>query len=144
MTCWLVDLLSFFNRWIICLPGVIYRNKNRRKNGGGFSGDKKIILNANRAFLFCKKKKIMAISLAHATLFSRTSLFLSRNSRSLAFCIPFSTSSSSSAASAASSSLPSDKLHRNKWRSPVASVLELGGVKIGREGNSDTQLKFFS
>ena len=85
----------------------------------------------------------MAISLAHATLFSRTSLFLSRNSRSLAFCIPFSTSSSS-AASAASSSLPSDKLHRNKWRSPVASVLELGGVKIGREGNSDTQLKFFS
>ena len=86
----------------------------------------------------------MAISLAHATLFSRTSLFLSRNSRSLAFCIPFSTSSSSSAAAAASSSLPSDKLHRNKWRSPVASVLELGGVKIGREGNSDTQLKFFS
>ena len=84
----------------------------------------------------------MAISLAHATLFSRTSLFLSRNSRSLAFCIPFSTSSSS-AASAASSSLPSDKLHRNKWRSPVASVLELGGVKIGREGNLDTQLKIF-
>ncbi|KAK7845747.1 phenylalanine--trna ligase [Quercus suber] len=73
----------------------------------------------------------MAISLAHATLFSRTSLFLSRNSRSLTFCIPFSTSSSSAAA--ASSSLPSDKLHRNKWRSPVASVLELGGVKIGRE-----------
>ena len=57
MTCWLVDLLSFFNRWIIFLPGVIYRNKNRRKNGGGLSGDKKLILNANWAFLFCKKKK---------------------------------------------------------------------------------------
>ena len=84
----------------------------------------------------------MAISIAHNTLFSRTSLFLSRNSRSLASCIPFSTSSSSSAA--ASFSLPSDKLHRNKWRSPVVSVLELGGVKIGREGNLDTQLKFFS
>ena len=82
----------------------------------------------------------MAISLAHAILFSRTSLFLSRNSRSLAFCIPFSTSSSSAAAAP---SLPSDKLHRNKWRSPVASVLELGGVKIGREGNLDTQLNFF-
>jgi hypothetical protein len=81
----------------------------------------------------------MAMSLAQATLFSRTSLFLSRNGlRSFTFCIPFSSSS------VASTSLPSDKLHRNKWRQPVASVLELGGLKIGREGNFDTPLALIS
>jgi phenylalanyl-tRNA synthetase alpha chain len=65
----------------------------------------------------------MAMSLAQATIFSRTSLFLSRNAlRRFTFCVPSSSSSS-------------DNLRRKKWSQPVASVLELGGVKIAREGN---------
>ncbi|KAB1200576.1 Phenylalanine--tRNA ligase, chloroplastic/mitochondrial [Morella rubra] len=56
----------------------------------------------------------MAMSVAHATL--RTSLFLSRNGLRSIHCI-----------------ILLSTLHRKKWRQPVASVLEVGGVKIGRE-----------
>lgn len=79
------------------------------------------------------KSVAMAVPLAQTTLLFRTSL-LSRNAlRSFTTCIPSSSSSSS---------YSSSELHRKKWRQPVASVLEFGGVKIGREGNLSSFRKF--
>lgn len=76
----------------------------------------------------------MAVPLAQTTLLFRTSLLLSKNAlRSFTSCIPPSSSSSS---------YSSSELHRKKWRQPVASVLEFGGVKIGREGNLSSFRKF--
>ncbi|TQD98383.1 hypothetical protein C1H46_015984 [Malus baccata] len=66
-----------------------------------------------------------AFSSAQTTLFSKTSPSLRAAClRSFTFCLPFSSSSSA---------LSSDKLHSKKWRQPVASVLELGGVKIAKD-----------
>ncbi|KAL0352662.1 UNVERIFIED_CONTAM: Phenylalanine--tRNA ligase, chloroplastic/mitochondrial [Sesamum angustifolium] len=67
----------------------------------------------------------MAISFANATIFSKPSLFLQRST--LAFCLRFSSFSTSSA---------TVQFHAHKkWRQPVASSLvELGGLKISREG----------
>ncbi|KAF8412671.1 hypothetical protein HHK36_000639 [Tetracentron sinense] len=68
----------------------------------------------------------MAISATHFTLFHKTSLlFHKRCFRSFTFSTPFSSSSSSS--------LSVQKLGRQKWRQPVVSVLEIGGVKIGKD-----------
>ncbi|CAI9090623.1 OLC1v1025437C1 [Oldenlandia corymbosa var. corymbosa] len=73
---------------------------------------------------------IMALTFAQYTLFTRPSLLsLHRNGlKSFALSTPsfFSVSFSTSA-------LPIDQIHRRKWRQPVASVLELGGVKVSRE-----------
>ncbi|XP_034679079.1 phenylalanine--tRNA ligase, chloroplastic/mitochondrial-like isoform X3 [Vitis riparia] len=56
------------------------------------------------------------ISLAQATLFSKPSILLHRNAIiGFSFSIPFSSSAA------------------HKWRQPVVSVLELGGVKISRD-----------
>uniref|UniRef100_F6H4R3 Uncharacterized protein n=1 Tax=Vitis vinifera TaxID=29760 RepID=F6H4R3_VITVI len=61
------------------------------------------------------------ISLAQATLFSKPSILLHRNAiNGFSFFIPFSSSSA-------------QKIQTHKWRQPVVSVLELGGVKIGRD-----------
>ncbi|KAJ7943020.1 Phenylalanine--tRNA ligase [Quillaja saponaria] len=66
----------------------------------------------------------MAMSFTQATLFSRTSLFLRSNGlRSFTLSLPFSSSSA----------LPTDKFRRKKWRQPVVSAVEIGGVKVGRE-----------
>ncbi|GKV39705.1 hypothetical protein SLEP1_g47436 [Rubroshorea leprosula] len=63
-----------------------------------------------------------AFSVAHSALFCRTSLFQHRNGfKCFTFSIPFST--------AAASSLPMTK----KWTRPVASAVELGGVKLARD-----------
>ncbi|KAK7295742.1 hypothetical protein RJT34_18654 [Clitoria ternatea] len=65
------------------------------------------------------------ISSVHATLFARASLFHQSNVlRSFRPCLHFSSSAASVSA---------DKLSRKKWRQPVFSVLELGGIKISRE-----------
>ncbi|CAL2252873.1 unnamed protein product [Prunus armeniaca] len=67
-----------------------------------------------------------AFSFAQTILFSKTSLSIRTNGlRSFSFCLPFSSSSAAS--------LSSDKLQSKKWRQPVASVLELGGVKIAKD-----------
>eukprot|EP00261_Vitis_vinifera_P031771 XP_019073014.1 PREDICTED: phenylalanine--tRNA ligase, chloroplastic/mitochondrial isoform X2 [Vitis vinifera] len=61
------------------------------------------------------------ISLAQATLFSKPSILLHRNAiNGFSFFIPFSSSSA-------------QKIQTHKWRQPVVSVLDLGGVKIGRD-----------
>ncbi|GLT93393.1 hypothetical protein SLE2022_111880 [Rubroshorea leprosula] len=63
-----------------------------------------------------------AVSVAHSALFCRTSLFQHRNGfKCFTFSIPFST--------AAASTLPMTK----KWTRPVASAVELGGVKLARD-----------
>ncbi|CAK8542680.1 unnamed protein product [Lathyrus sativus] len=68
----------------------------------------------------------MMISSAHTTLFVGASLIRHSNNslRSLAFCLPFSSSAAS---------LSSDKRSNKKWRQPVLSSLELGGVKITKQ-----------
>ncbi|KAL2329546.1 hypothetical protein Fmac_017127 [Flemingia macrophylla] len=67
----------------------------------------------------------MVISSVHATLFARTSFFCQSNGlRSFRSCLPFSSSAAS---------VSFDNLSRKKWRQPVLSVLDLGGVKISRE-----------
>lgn len=81
----------------------------------------------------------MAFSLAHSTLFSKPSILLYRRSLALSLqCSSFSTS-------AASLFPDNNKVHRqNKSRQPVAaSLLELGGVKIAREGKLSTILLYF-
>ncbi|KAL6311097.1 hypothetical protein AAG906_029190 [Vitis piasezkii] len=61
------------------------------------------------------------ISLAQAPLFSKPSILLHRNAiNGFSFFIPLSSSSA-------------QKIQTHKWRQPVVSVLELGGVKIGRD-----------
>ncbi|CAA3020759.1 phenylalanine--tRNA ligase, chloroplastic mitochondrial [Olea europaea subsp. europaea] len=67
----------------------------------------------------------MAFTVFQSALFSNPSLFSRR--RTFNFCIQFSSFSTASA-------FPSDKfqLHK-KWRQPVSSVLELGGVKIAKD-----------
>uniref|UniRef100_F6H4S4 Uncharacterized protein n=1 Tax=Vitis vinifera TaxID=29760 RepID=F6H4S4_VITVI len=61
------------------------------------------------------------ISLAQVTLFSKPSILLHRNAIiGFSFSIPFSSSSA-------------HKIQTHKWRQPVVSLLELGGVKIGRD-----------
>ncbi|XP_058208791.1 phenylalanine--tRNA ligase, chloroplastic/mitochondrial-like [Rhododendron vialii] len=71
----------------------------------------------------------MAFSFAQSTFFSKPSLFLHKNGfRSFAFSLSFSLSFSTSAV------VSSDKIPHHKWRQPVvASVLELGGVKIAKD-----------
>ncbi|CAL5192957.1 unnamed protein product [Lathyrus oleraceus] len=68
----------------------------------------------------------MMISSVHTTLFVGASLFRHSNNslRSLAFCLPF---------SSATASLSTDKLSNKKWRQPVFSSLDLGGVKITKQ-----------
>ncbi|CAI8613436.1 unnamed protein product [Vicia faba] len=68
----------------------------------------------------------MMISSLHTSLFVGASLFRQSNNslRSLAFCLPF---------SSAPASLSSDKLSNKKWRQPVFSALDLGGVKITKQ-----------
>ncbi|KAI4345902.1 hypothetical protein L6164_012988 [Bauhinia variegata] len=66
-----------------------------------------------------------ALSSVQTALFSRTSLFRHSNGlRSFSICSPFSSSAAS---------VSTDNLSRKKWRQPVVSVLELGGVKITKE-----------
>lgn len=68
----------------------------------------------------------MALSSVQATLFSGASLLRRRDTlRSFTFFLPF---------SSMASSVSTENLSRKKWRRPVVSVLELGGVKISREG----------
>lgn len=76
----------------------------------------------------------MAFSFAQSTFFSKPSLFLHKNGfRSFAFSLSFSPCFSTSAV------VYSGKIPHHKWRQPVvASVLELGGVKIAKEGNLPT------
>ncbi|KAJ9672972.1 hypothetical protein PVL29_026300 [Vitis rotundifolia] len=63
----------------------------------------------------------VAILLAQATLFSKPSILLHRNAiNGFSFSIPFSSSSA-------------HRIQTHKSRQPVVSVLELGGVKIGRD-----------
>lgn len=77
-----------------------------------------------------------AFSFAQALLFSKTSLSLRTNGlKSFAFCLPFSSSSAA---------LSCDKTHSKKWRQPVVSVLELGGVKIAKDGKFHHFLIFFT
>ncbi|KAL6206267.1 hypothetical protein ACLB2K_023515 [Fragaria x ananassa] len=65
-----------------------------------------------------------AFSIAQTALFSKTSLSLRTNAlTSFTFCLPFSSSAA----------LASDKPHSKKWRQPVTSALELGGVKIAKD-----------
>ncbi|KAK7340902.1 hypothetical protein VNO77_21619 [Canavalia gladiata] len=65
------------------------------------------------------------ISSVHATLFARASLRHQSNGlRSLTLCFPFSSSAAF---------VSTDNLSRKKWRQPVFSALDLGGVKISRE-----------
>ncbi|KAI9089722.1 hypothetical protein K1719_029015 [Acacia pycnantha] len=67
----------------------------------------------------------MALSSVQATLFSGASLLRRSDTlRTFTFCLPF---------SSMASSVSTDNLSRKKWRRPVVSVLELGGVKISRE-----------
>ncbi|KAK7255168.1 hypothetical protein RIF29_28572 [Crotalaria pallida] len=67
----------------------------------------------------------MVITSVQATLFGRASLFRQSNGlRGLTFCLPFSSSAAS---------VSTDNLSRKKWRQPVFSALELGGVKVSRE-----------
>lgn len=76
-----------------------------------------------------------AFSFAQVLRFSSTpfSLQTNRNTlRSFTLFLPFSTASSSSSSY---SVISPHKLQRKKWRQPVVSVLELGGVKIARDGN---------
>lgn len=76
----------------------------------------------------------VAVAFGHSAAFSKALLFLHRNGgRSFtAFSAPY---SSSATAASSSSAFPSaaDKVRRQKWRVPVASVLERGGVKIARD-----------
>ncbi|KAL6198656.1 hypothetical protein ACLB2K_028445 [Fragaria x ananassa] len=65
-----------------------------------------------------------AFSFAQTALFSKTSLSLRTNAlRSFTFCLPFSSSAA----------LASDNPYSKKWRQPVTSALELGGVKIAKD-----------
>lgn len=83
-----------------------------------------------RTALSVSTRMAMAFSLAQTILFSKTSLSIRTNGlRSFSFCLPFSSSSAAS--------VSPDKLQSKKWRQPVASVLELGGVKIAKDGNLD-------
>ncbi|KAG4922942.1 hypothetical protein JHK86_051755 [Glycine max] len=67
----------------------------------------------------------MAISSVHATLFARASFFCqSSGLRSFRSCLPFSSSAAS---------VSTHNFSRKKWRQPVLSVLDLGGVNISRE-----------
>ncbi|KAF8408594.1 hypothetical protein HHK36_004657 [Tetracentron sinense] len=69
--------------------------------------------------------KEMATSLTHFTLFCKSSFFFHKHGfRTFPFSAPFSSSSSS---------LSADNLHRQKWRQPVVSVLEIGGIKIDKD-----------
>ncbi|KAJ9672963.1 hypothetical protein PVL29_026292 [Vitis rotundifolia] len=73
----------------------------------------------------------VAISLAQATLFSKPSILLHRKAiNGFSFSIPFSSSSA-------------QKIQTHKWRQPVVSVLELGGVKVGRDGVMEGVRVFF-
>lgn len=74
----------------------------------------------------------MAFAAAQTILFTRHSLLLHKNSfKGFSLSAP---SFLSSCFSSSSSALSSDQIHRQKWRSPVVSVLELGGVKVAKEG----------
>ncbi|KAG5093140.1 hypothetical protein JHK82_051918 [Glycine max] len=67
----------------------------------------------------------MVISSVHATLFARASFFCqSSGLRSFRSCLPFSSSAAS---------VSTHNFSRKKWRQPVLSVLDLGGVNISRE-----------
>lgn len=72
------------------------------------------------------KSMAMVISSVHATLFARASFFCQSNGlRSFRSCLPFSSSAAS---------VSTRNLSQKKWRQPVLSVLDVGGVKISREG----------
>ncbi|XP_054822385.1 phenylalanine--tRNA ligase, chloroplastic/mitochondrial-like isoform X2 [Prosopis cineraria] len=66
-----------------------------------------------------------ALSSVQATLFSGASLLCRSDTlRSFTFCLPF---------SSIASSVSTNNFSRKKWKRPVVSVLELGGVKVSRE-----------
>ncbi|KAM7530302.1 hypothetical protein LguiB_033712 [Lonicera macranthoides] len=75
---------------------------------------------------------------AQSTLFSKPSFFLHRNGtfRTLAFSFSISSFSTSTALSA-------DKIRSKKWRQPVLSALELGGVQIAKDEYSVLKLGGF-
>ncbi|XP_030458793.1 phenylalanine--tRNA ligase, chloroplastic/mitochondrial isoform X1 [Syzygium oleosum] len=76
----------------------------------------------------------VAMAFAQSTAFSsRALLFLHRSGRRsfTAFSVPYSSSATAASSSSAFSSV--DNLRRQKWRAPVASALERGGVKIARD-----------
>ncbi|XP_057970094.1 phenylalanine--tRNA ligase, chloroplastic/mitochondrial isoform X2 [Malania oleifera] len=77
----------------------------------------------------CRSRGVaMAAALAQCIFFSKPSVFLrTNNSRGFTFSVRFSSSSP------CSSTLSADKLHRQKWRQPAVSVLDIGGVKISKE-----------
>lgn len=67
----------------------------------------------------------VATSLAQFSLLSKPVTSLRRNAlHAFSLTIPFSSSSSA------------HKTHSHKWRQPVVSALELGGVKVVRNGNT--------
>lgn len=73
----------------------------------------------------------MALSLAHSTLFSKPSFFLRRNGvRTFSYSIH----SASSSLHYCTSALPTDKPRPEKWRQQVVAILEVGGVKISKDG----------
>lgn len=68
----------------------------------------------------------MALSSVHATFLCGASLLRKSDAmRSFTLCLPF---------SSMATSVSTDHLSRKKWRRPVVSALELGGVKVSREG----------
>lgn len=82
----------------------------------------------------------MALSLAHSTLFSKTSFFLCRNGvRTFSCSIHFASSSLHYSTFA----LPTDKPRREKWRQQVVAVLEVGGVKISKDGRIPASIPHF-
>lgn len=74
--------------------------------------------------------------------FSRALMFIHSNVRtsfSKAFSLPYSSSAAASVSSV--SSTGKDRLQ--KWRQPVASLLERGGVQFAREGKDPGSLLLF-
>lgn len=74
---------------------------------------------------------VASFCFAKALRLSKPSISFHRNGPTGSFTlfVPFSSAASSSSA------FSHDNLKRKKWRQHVASVLELGGVKIAKDGN---------
>jgi hypothetical protein len=113
------------------------KKKNQKPNPDRLSMSSTVHLSLGFSFhqrcsSFFQQSVAMALSLVHSTLFSKTSqLFLHTKTGFSHFSssIPFS-----------SSALPSNP---KTWRRPVISVLELGGVKIARDGINYVLLSIF-
>lgn len=87
----------------------------------------------------------MALSFAQSTFFvsTRPSLFLRRNGGSLKRCNVLACFTNySSSFPYSTGAMPADNkapVHRHKWRAPVASVLELGGLKVSKDGEMKSE-----